>query len=94
MVSLVCGAESVPRKKLGITADSRMNQRVLVDIALQDRQAEIVGTNTANQHVVTVIHQVLGRNGRANIGTGFGDKGHGIVGSDVFHHHFSVPGSG
>lgn len=47
------------------TAGDRLTQRFLVDIALEDRQAEQVWANAAHQHVVAVEHQVLWRDGGA-----------------------------
>lgn len=46
-------------------AGDRLTQRFLMDIALEDRQAEQVWANASDQHVVAVEHQVLWRDGGA-----------------------------
>lgn len=46
-------------------AGHRLTQRFLMDVALEDRQAEQVWANAADQHVVAVEHQVLRGDGGA-----------------------------
>ncbi|MCY1420796.1 hypothetical protein D9M71_364300 [compost metagenome] len=56
-------------------------------VALEDRQAIKVRTNAADQHVVAVVQQVMGGDGRADVGRGFLDELCGVAGGDVFEHH-------
>ncbi|MNM20265.1 hypothetical protein D3C81_306010 [compost metagenome] len=70
-----------------IATGSRVQQCHLVGVALEDRQAIEVRTNTANQHVVAVVQQVLGSDGRTDVGRRLADELRGIAGGDVFEHH-------
>src|SRR5690606_3778531 len=45
------------QEELGIAADSNLLKRLLMDVALQNGQTVEVGTNTAHQHMVAVVHQ-------------------------------------
>ncbi|MNO89275.1 hypothetical protein D3C76_807540 [compost metagenome] len=56
-------------------------------VALEDRQAVEVRADAAHQHVVAVVQQVLGGNGRADVGRRFADELRGIAGGDVLEHH-------
>ena len=55
-------------------------------IALEDGQAEQMRTNTADQHVVTVVGQMLHGNGGADIGSLTVDEGDRIGRGDVLDH--------
>ena len=50
-------------ERAGEPAGDQLTQRLLVDVALEDRQTVEVRAHPAHQHVVTVKHQVLWRNG-------------------------------
>lgn len=58
-----------------------------MDVALEDRQAIEVRANPADQHVVTVVQQVVCSDGGADLGRSLLDELHGIGGSDVLEHH-------
>ena len=75
-------------EELRVAAGGRVQQRHLVGVALEDRQAIEVRANTADQHVVAVVQQVLGSDGRTDVGRGFGDELRGVAGGDVLEDHF------
>ncbi len=75
------------QEELRVAAGGRVQQRHLVRVALEDRQAIEVRANAANQHVVAVVQQVLRSDGRADVGRGLGDELRGIAGGDVLEHH-------
>src|SRR5690606_35585248 len=56
------------QEKLGIAAGGGMNQRLLMDIALENGQAVKVGANASSEHGVAVKEQMLGGNGGGNVG--------------------------
>ncbi len=57
-------------------------------IALENGQAIEVRANAANQHVITVVQQVMRGDGGCDIGRCFIDELHRFTGGDVFKHHF------
>ena len=72
------------------TAGNQFAQRLLVNIAFQDRQTIKVGTHAANQHMVAVEHQVLrGDGGRQQLVT-VAYVFSGIFGRDVFEDHLQA----
>src|SRR5690554_4212258 len=72
-----------------IAAGNRLAQGQLMLVAFQDRQAIQVGTDTAHQHVVAVVHQVLGRQGGGQVAAGVGaHKLGGVRRGDVLQDHF------
>ncbi len=76
------------QEKLAVAAGGGVQQGDLMGIALEDRQAIEVRTNTANQHVIAVVQQVMRGDGRADVSRSLVDELHGIGGGDVFEHHF------
>ncbi len=53
-------------------------------IALEDRQAVVMGAYAACQHIVAVEHQVMGGNRRRHVVTGFAYELHRVGGGDSF----------
>ena len=78
------------QKRAAKAAGNQLTQRLLVDIALQNRQTVKMGTHAANQHVITVKHQMLWRNGRGQQFVTVANVFGGIFGGDMFEHHFQA----
>src|SRR5690606_30295914 len=68
------------QEELRITAGGGVQQRVLMHVALEDRQAIKVRADAADQHMVAVVQQVVGGDGGADVGGGLAYKLRGIGG--------------
>ena len=86
MTRMRCGIRA--QKRAGETAGNQFAQRLLVNVTLEDRQAVQMWTYTANQHVVTVKHQMLWRDGGGDKLVTVADILSGIFGGDVLEDHF------
>ena len=80
------GAEEGALKAAG----NQFAQRLLVDIAFEDRQAVEVRTHAAHQHMVAVEHQVLRGDGGRQKFIAITHVLRGIFGGDMFKHHFQT----
>ncbi|MNB88513.1 hypothetical protein D3C75_355290 [compost metagenome] len=69
-------------------AGDQLTQRLLVDVALEDRQAVQVRAHAAHQHMVAVEHQVLRGDGGGQALIAVPYVVSRIFGGDVFKHHF------
>src|SRR5690606_39504562 len=76
-----------PQEELGIAAGGGFDQRLLVGVALKDRQAVVVGPDATRQHMVAVVKQVVCCDRGSDVGRGFADKSGRFAGSNVFQHH-------
>src|SRR5690625_5457622 len=74
------------QEELGAAAGGRRNECRLMVAALEDRQTVVMGPDTANQHMVAVIQQVMGGDRRRHRITGGADKVGGILGGNVLQH--------
>lgn len=74
-------------KELRAAAGGGIQQGFLVDVALEDRQAEEMRTNPAHQHVVAVVEQVVRGDGRPHVAACRLDELHRVTGCDVLEHH-------
>ncbi len=59
-------------------------------IPFEDRQAIQMRANAANQHMVTIKHQMLWGNGRGEETIAFFDIGSRFFGGDMLKHHFQL----
>jgi len=75
------------QEKSWVAAGRRVEQRKAVAFALQDRQAVVVRPDAAGEYRVAIVQQVLGRDGRADAGSGAGDEFDGARRRDVFEDH-------
>ena len=85
LVSLACGALSVPRKKRGSPPVAAATQREPVPLALDDRQAVVVRPHAADQQVVPVQDQVVDGERGADALLAL-DEGHAVGGGDMLEH--------
>src|SRR5690606_28856393 len=76
------GCRISAQEKLGIAAGGRSNQRLLMGVALENWQAIVVRANTANQHMVAVVEQVVCGDSSRDICRSLAHEMSGIAGGD------------
>ena len=86
LVSAVCGAVSVPRKKRRIARGRRAPQSETVLLALGDRQAIEVRTDAALEDRIAVVAEMMRRDRAADAIRIRLDEGHALPGRDVLQH--------
>ena len=86
----VVGGAVRAQKKLCIARGDRAQQCLAVTLALQHRQTVIVRSDTAFEHCIAAVHQVVDRYGRPDTRSRFKDEIDGVPCSDMLEYDFQL----